>query len=60
LQKITSQTNIFSGASVFLCTGMTTCPKFFLSSLFYVLSLFFRCFNNYHCGICAKTIDRNL
>ncbi len=59
LQKITSQTNIFSGASVFLCTGMTTCPKFFLSSLFYVFGLFFRCFNNYHCGICAKTIDRN-
>ncbi len=32
LQKITSQTNIISGASVFLCTGMTTYLKFFLSS----------------------------
>jgi len=31
---------IISGALVFLCTGMTTCPKFFLSSLFYVFGLF--------------------
>ncbi len=40
LQKITSLTNIISGASVFLCTGMTTYPKFFFSSLFYVFGLF--------------------